>query len=465
MDESPNPYRKLSFWLDSMPGDITPRAPLDADQEVDVAIVGGGYTGLWTAWYLKQHAPELDIVVIEAEVAGYGASGRNGGWCSAYLSGIDGWYDNPDTRDSAVRLQRQMFQTVADIGQVCEAEGIDAHYAREGHVEAGVNRWQMDRIREEVDHMATLGLADDVRLLDESELAGFFTMDGAQGGMLMPHCAAVHPARLSRGLADRLEAKGVRIFEQSPARALGPGRVRTDRATVRAQQVLMATEGYTGRIGGLSRKLVPVHSMMVATEPLSDEQLAATGLSGRYCFNNLDHIVTYGQLTADNRIAFGCRGSYRFGSGIQRFDPDDDEFNVVRAKLLELFPGLDGVGFTHAWGGCMGVTRSMHPVVSFDDRKGFGWAGGFFGNGVAATHLAGRTLADLVLGRQTERVDTPWVNPPGQAHLREQLWEWEPLRWLGVRARLQWMHWTDHFERTDSRWAGPFNRVLDEVFP
>lgn len=464
-DSAETVYRSLSFWLDTAPGSLSPRPALDADLDVDVVIVGGGYTGLWTAYYLSRHAPDLDIVVLESDIAGHGASGRNGGWCSAYLSGIDHWLDNPDTREGALRLQRLMFDTVSEIGAVCKAEGIDAHFEQAGHVEAGVNPHQMKRIARELEAQRSLGFGDDFVSLSAEALRERVRIDGALGGLYTPHCAAIHPARLVRGLADHLASRGVRLFEQSRVTSLGPGFASTPSARVRAQRVLLATEGYTGGIGGLSRKLVPVHSMMVATEPLTDAQLEACGVTARFCFNNLDHIVTYGQLTADRRIAFGSRGSYHYGSGIRQFDAADPDFDFTRSKLIELFPGLHGVQFTHAWGGCMGVSRSLHPVVSFDARRGFGWAGGYFGNGVAATHLAGRTLADLVLSRQTERVDTPWVNAPGERHLRQGLWEPEPLRWLGVRSRLQWMGWTDRLERADSPWASPFNQVLESVFP
>lgn len=457
-------YRKLSFWLDTVPGTLTPRAPLPGDREADVAIIGAGYTGLWTAWYLKRLAPDLDVAVLEAETAGFGASGRNGGWCSAYLSGIEGWLENPATHEAGLRLQRLMFANVAEVGRACAAAGIDAHFDHSGHVEIATSPGQRRRLDAFLAQMQAWGLGDDFLPLARDQAADRIAMAGAQGGVYTPHCAAIHPARLVRGLAAALDRAGVRIYERTPVRGWRAGVVVTDRGQVRAPRILLASEGYTSQFPGMQRKLIPVHSTMVATEPLDPGRLQELGLARRYCFNNLDHVVTYGQVTADGRIAFGCRGSYRFGSGIQCFDPADARFARVRATLARLFPALEGVRFTHAWGGCMGVTRSLRPAVCFDEGTGFGWAGGYFGNGVGATHLAGRTLADLVLGRATERTATPWVNPPRERDLRRGLWEPEPLRWLGIRARLAWMHATDRAERRDSMLAPGMNRVLETVF-
>jgi glycine/D-amino acid oxidase-like deaminating enzyme len=201
--------------------------------------------------------------------------------------------------------------------------------------------------------------------------------------------------------------------------------------------------------------------MMVVTEPLSGRQIEEIRFNRHFCFGNLDRMVTYGQLTADQRIAFGCRGSYHFGSGIRQFDPADTEFNLVRESLLRFFPSLEGIGFTHAWGGCMGVSRSLRPSVNYDPDTKIGWAGGYFGNGVGATHLAGRTLADLVAGRDTERVKTPWVNPEGM----NKKWEPEPLRWLGIKTRAGLMQMADNAEYRGSSYAPLISKTLEALFP
>ena len=455
-------YRTLSHWLATVPGSLKPRAALQGDVQADVVIVGGGYTGLWTAWYLKELDPALRIMVLEAEIAGYGASGRNGGWCSAFISNIESWCETDAERDGAIRLQRLMFDTVREIGEVARSNGIDCHYAHEGALEIAVLPQQLERLREELAGYRELGFGEeDFRWLEATEISDAARIDGALGGIHAVHCAAVHPARLARGLADLVEARGVTICERSPATRVEPGRVSTPHGSIRADRIVLATEGYGSHLTGHPYRLMPVHSMMVVTEPLSRQQLDQIGLARRYCFSVVDRIVTYGQRTADNRIAFGCRGSYRFGGRVRQFNPQDPDFELVRKTLLRLFPTLAGVRFENAWGGAMGVTRWLQPSINFDPRSGLAWTGGYFGNGVAASHLAGRTTADLLCGRETERTATPWVNP-SQPH---KAWEPEPLRWLGIQSRSRLMQWADHAEYKGSAVAPALHRILGTFFP
>jgi glycine/D-amino acid oxidase-like deaminating enzyme len=424
-------YRSLSFWHDSAPGDLQPRPALAGTVQADVAIVGAGYTGLWTAYYLKKLDPGMDIAIVEAEIAGYGASGRNGGWCSAYLSGIDDWYEQAESRESAIRLQRLMFDSVAEVGEVARREGIDCHFEQAGTLEISVNRGQLERARKALEQARELGFGDDdYRLLEPAQLGEELAVQDALGAVHAKHTATIHPARLVRGLADTVSELGVGIYEKSAVTAIDGAGVATSGGNIRADCVLVATEGYSDSLPGRRHRLIPVHSMMVVTEPLDPEQLEELRFRRRYTFSNLDHMVTYGQLTADRRIAFGCRGSYHFGSRIRQFDPREPEFGLIRESLLKFFPALRGIHFTHAWGGAMGVSRKFSPSVNFDASTQRGWAGGYFGNGVGAANLAGRTLADLVLGRDSDRLHTPWVNPSWS----DRKWEPEPLRWMGYRA-------------------------------
>jgi len=454
-------YRKLSFWHASVPGPLAPRPALQTERDADVAIVGAGYTGLWTAYHLKKQRPDLDIALLEAEIAGYGASGRNGGWCSAFLSGIDKWLDSPQQRDSAIRLQKLMFETVRKIGETSTKESIDCHFEQSGAVEIAVNSAQLDHMREEIDYRRAAGFGEaDYRWLERDELDSMLHVDQAKGGILMSHCAAIHPARLARGLAEVVERMGVRLYDQSAVLEVSDRQVTTAGGAIRAPVILLATEGYSGSLPGRKDRLIPVHSMMVCTEPLSAEQLAATGFQKRFAFGNGDRVVTYGQLTADQRIAFGCRGTYHFGARVQTaFHEQDVDFELVRNTLLRFFPGLKGIGFTHAWGCAMGVSRSLQPSVCFDPVRGLGWAGGYFGNGVGATHLAAQTLADLVLEQDTDRIHTPWVNPP-DANRR---WEPEPLRWLGIKSARILMHLADKAEYRDSRLTPLITTTLEKV--
>ena len=465
--EEQRKYRELSFWHDSVPGPLLPRPGLKNDIEVDIAIVGAGYTGLWTAYYLKKLKPTLSIAIIESEIAGFGASGRNGGWCSAYLSGMENALAQPTKADAAIRLQRLLFDTVKEVGRVTELESVDCHFDQSGHVEAAVLPAQLLRVREHVDFMHGLGFNEqDFRWLTRQQLGEHVNINGALGGMYMSHCATIHPARLVRGLADVLVSKGVGIYEQTAVIKLDQQGLITTGGRVRAGSTILATEGYTGSIKGLERKLIPVHSMMIATEPLSDLQLEQLGFRQRYLFNNPDHITTYGQLTADRRIAFGCRGTYLFGSRvIPYFDPSASEFGLIWKTLLKFFPSLSSSRFTHAWGGAMGVSRTLNPAVCFNRQSRLGWAGGFFGNGVGACNLAGRTMADLILERDTQRVHTPWVNPEHELDLEKKLWEVEPVRWLGIKSRAQLMQWADQAEYSNSIAAPLINKTLDTLFP
>ncbi len=429
-------YRSLSFWHDTLPASLQPRPPLESDVEADVAIVGTGYTGLWTAYYLHRHAPSLNIVMVEADIAGFGASGRNGGWCSCFLVGIEHWASDPQTREHAIVLQRLMFDTVDEVGRVAARKSIDCHFDKSGGFAIARGGAQLKRLESQFEFYRQAGLTPGgFRWLDAAEAVQSLPMDKARAGLRMNHVATIHPARLVRGLADCLAAGGVRIFEDSAATDIESGIVSTRRGSVRAPTIVRATEAYTRTISGHERALAPVHSMMVATEPLNDEQLAATGLQRRYAFGDLSPVVTYGQLTADRRIAFGCRGRYYFGSGIHStFAGSEPEFEVVRRTLIQLFPALWGIRFSHAWDGALGLSRNLLPVVSFDRSSGYGWAGGYAGNGVAAANLAGRTLADLILERATDRCHTPWVNPATAPQ-----WEPEPIRWLGIAGYRRWL--------------------------
>ncbi len=416
-----------SFWFRDL-GDCLPRPALRANHEVDVAIAGAGFTGLWTAYYLACLRPELRICLIDAAHVGYGASGRNGGWCTAALAGLDGMLSDPASRDAGVALARAMFDAVDEVGRVCRAEKIDCHYTKGGALRVATSPPQLEEIEREIAALRDQGFGEeDYRLLGVRESAQRIGIERNLGAIFASHCAVIQPARLVRGLADAVEARGVEIFEHTAAAAIEPGRIVTRDFELRARTVVRATEAYTKRLTGHRRRLVPLHSMMIATEPLSDRLWERLGLRERETFGDARRIVTYGQRTADGRIAFGGRASYRFGSGIaDRFDPDDPRFASIERTLFELFPALRGVEITHRWGGALGVGRDWRAGVGFDRSTRLAWAGGYVGEGVAASNLAGRTLADLITGNQTDRCGLAWVGP----EMRN--WEPEPLRWLAV---------------------------------
>ena len=423
------------------------RPGLAGDRDADVAIVGAGYTGLWTAYYLAKTDPTLRIVVLEAETVGFGASGRNGGWCSALfpvssqrLASLPG-----SSREAAIEMHLAMQGSVNEVGRVSAAEGIDCDYHKGGTIVLARTATQLARARAEVAAAAEWGPGD-LRFLEPDEVASKVHATKVLGATFTPHCAAIHPGKLVRGLARVVEGLGVTIHERTPVVAIQAGRAVTQYGVLRAEVVVRATEGFTPSLAGESRTVAPVYSLMVATEPLDAETWERIGLADRPTFSDHRHLVIYGQRTADGRLAFGGRGApYHFGSRVKpSFDTEPRVFKELQATLRDLFDGLPAeVEFTHAWGGPLGVPRDWCASVGLDRGSGLAWAGGYVGDGVSTTNLAGRTLTDLILRRDTGIVRLPWVGH------RSRRWEPEPLRWLGINAGLRAMTAAD----TEERWS------------
>lgn len=449
-----------SFWFDSLDTAAAPVSPAELPASVDVAIIGGGYTGLWTAYYLKRADPTLNIAVFEAVTVGFGASGRNGGWCMGLAFGIDAMLANPRLRQRGVDLLRAMHDTVDEVGRVCQAENIDCHYAKGGTLTVATLPFAINALRRHVSDYHALGFSeDDYRWLDPAESRSRFNCASNHGAAYTSHCAAIHPARLVKGLAAAVSRLGVNILEATPVTEIGEGYLETSRGRVQAGVVLRATEGYSDSIPSQKRALLPLYSMMVATEPLPADLWEDIGLRQRETFGDGRRVVIYGQRTADDRLAFGGRAGYYFGSKrLQRIEPNDPGLDQVERSLRQLLPQLQGVAITHRWGGLMGVPRHWRPSVSFDAGKGFGTAGGYTGEGVAAANLAGRILTDLVLGRESSLTELAWVNDTAR------LWEPEPLRWLGAKSIEFFGERADAAEFRSGRpskfWGGLFQRFV-----
>ena len=443
-------YRERSMWLDTYPGSLESRPALDGDRDADVAIVGGGFTGLWTAYYLLGLDPTLRATVIERDVCGFGASGRNGGWAVGELAaGIEKYAALADL-PASLRLARAVFDSVDEIGRVTAAEGVDCGYHKGGVIRFARNGPQAERQASEVAHHHELGLnEDEIRLLSAAEACTHARATEVRSGIFYAPCAALDPARLVRGLADAVERRGATIVEQTAAIAIEPGRVLTDRGTVRAEVVVRATEAYTRDLRGRRRQLLPVYSLMIGTEPLLQSVFDEVGLADRPTFADDRYMVIYGQRTVDNRIAFGGRGvPYLYGSRISpSVERHHRSHERIHATLVDLFPALSEARITHRWGGVLGVPRNWTPFVHFDRTAGTAGAGGYVGEGVAPSNLAGRTLADLITGTDSERVGLPWVN------VRYPNWEPEPLRWLGVRGSRWILAAADSYEFRTNREA------------
>ncbi|BDZ65910.1 NAD(P)/FAD-dependent oxidoreductase [Agromyces mangrovi Wang et al. 2018] len=453
------PYRGVSFWLDALVeqglDDLTPRPSLEGDLDADVCVIGGGLTGLWSAYYLSQLRPDLSIVVVEREIAGFGASGRNGGWCSALFPQSSAALERRHGREAAVAMRHAMIDTVDEVGRVADAEGIDCDFVRGGTVVFARGEAQARSARADVAEAARFG-TDPVELWEGDRLDRF-GVSGLSGGsadaaVFDPSCARVQPAKLVRGLARVVEERGVRIAERTEVVDWEPGRVRfraSDGATgtVRARHVLVATEGYGAALPHVGRRILPLYSLMIATEPLPAEVWDEIGLAHGETFSDYRHLLIYGQRTADDRIAFGGRGArYHWGSAVKpEFDRDDRVFAHLAEALADLMPAAADARITHRWGGPLGVPRDWHASASYNPANGVGFAGGYVGDGLSTTNLAGRTLADLVLGRDTDLTRLPWVGH------RSPRWEPEPLRFLGANLGLTGIGLGDVEERVTGR--------------
>ncbi|MDN3480919.1 FAD-binding oxidoreductase [Arthrobacter sp. APC 3897] len=454
---------QVSFWY-AETGLPVPRPALDGNAEVDVAVVGAGYSGLWSAYYLKKARPDLSVVVLESRFAGFGASGRNGGWLTNSITGGRGRYVKSHGRAAVGRFQELLNATVDEVISVAAAEGIDAGIVKGGELNVARNPAQLQRLRawvREEDQWPQSG----ARLLDAAETAGRVRIAGALGGLHHPHCARIQPAQLVRGLAAAVEALGVPVYEQTPVTEIRPGRAgvpaaaETPRGTVRARYVLRATEGFTANLPGSHREWLPMNSSMIVTEPLAERVWEEIGWAGRDTVADMAHAYMYAQRTADGRIALGGRGvPYRFGSRTDSDGATQPATIAGLASLLsEMFPAAAGARIDHAWAGVLGVPRDWKATVGLDPATGVGWAGGYVGTGVTASNLAGRTLRDLILAPDSELTRMPWVNR------RARSWEPEPLRWLGVNTMYRAYHAADRAEGSGRSTTSPIAKAADLI--
>jgi len=445
------PAHPLSLWHDD-PTLVPFRSkPLGGDIDVDVAIVGAGYTGLWTAYFLLKANPKLSVAIVEAQTVGYGASGRNGGWCSALFPASMKKISSLSSRDEAIRLQRTMNDSIAEMGSIVTSEKIDCEWKQGGYVSLARNEAQLVRSRNEVAGWNSWGFGDEhLSFLSASEASERANATNVLGGTYTPNCAAIQPAKLASELARVVEKLGATIYERTTVTRIGERRLDTDRGTVTADVVIRATEGFTAEFPQFHRAIIPMYSLMVATEPLPAKTWDAIGLAERETFSDKRHLRIYGQRTGDGRFAFGGRGApYHYGSKVSpAFDIDDGVHDMLRGILRELFPAIGDAQFTHAWGGNLGIPRDWYPSVTFDRPTGFGQAGGYVGDGVSTAFVAAKTLTAEILDTESDLRTLPWVGR------HSPNWEIEPLRWLGVNAVTQAFAQSDRDEARTGRPAG-----------
>ncbi|WP_206613549.1 NAD(P)/FAD-dependent oxidoreductase [Parahaliea mediterranea] len=437
MSIAPPTFPDISLWMAEL-GPQPPRPPLQDAHDYDVALVGGGYTGLWTAYYLKRLAPALRVCVLERDVCGFGASGRNGGWLMAALEG-EATLLAGLAREARQRARQAILGILPEVEAVLAREGIDCDYHRGGGLFAAA-RYPEQRATQlaHLDHYRALGYSEaDYRWLAGDELAARLRLHQPLGAIYTPHIARIHPAKLVRALAACVERLGVDVFEHSPVIGQAGGELHCAKGRVRAPVRLMAVEGFSWDLPAQRRHVLPVQSRVLATEPLSEAQWATIGLAGGEVFSDASPLITYAQRRADNRLVFGSRGSYRYGGQPRAdFSGDAAAFAGIARLMRACLPQLEGVAVTHCWGGTLGIPRRGCPHAVFDAASGFGTAGGYLGEGVGASNLLARTLVDLVLARDSDLARAPWAHRGLPARTLRR-WEPEPLRWLVYKA-------TDH---------------------
>lgn len=417
------------YWLETSRGD--PRRSVRGRHDADVVIVGGGYTGLWSAYHLLESDPAMRIVVVEGETIGFGASGRNGGFAMTLLDMSLALLRRNHGHAAACAAHRAVARSVDEIGQTIEREGIDCEWRHGGLMVVATNPAQLDRVEL------------DLRTADELGLDGFSRLTAAQaraevdsptylGALREEHCGVLHPAKLARGLAAAVEARGATIFERSPVTGIDEHgrRLRVDTAagSVVADQVVLATNAWAGHQPWVGRQVVPLYTYIALTEPLTDEQWASVGWESHCGVEDKRNYVHYYRRTADGRILWGgSDGIIRFGGRISpRHDRDVRTFDRLQTTFRRTFPQLDDVRFTHHWGGPVAITANFVPAFTTLCEGRMHAGVGYNGHGVAPSHTGGKILRDKVLGHASELTELCFVDRPVTPFPPE------PLRWVGA---------------------------------
>ena len=389
----------------------------DFSNYYDVIIIGGGFSGLWSAYHLLEINPMLSIAIFEANQIGFGASGRNGGWVSSDYPVYRATLEKRHGHERTSKLFKALINSINEIGEIAGNLAPEAHFVKSGTVMFARNLAQERRLKV---------LQDEIHIWKEkSDLEQMIRVHGGRGGLFNSECATINPMGLLRGLYSYLFSRGVTICEGVYATA-GEDGVLANSSQVDASFVIQATEVF----GDPGREFIPLYSLMTATEPLTDDQWREIGVDTRFTFAEGTHLVNYAQRTTDNRLAIGGRGaSYPFGSKlIEAKEMTNSVHQSLERMAKRWFPVLERVKFTHAWGGAVAITRNWEPYVQFDKATGYGRLGGYAGDGVTMSYLASKILAELIAGRESEISNLHFVND------KIRKWEIEPLRYLAVNS-------------------------------
>jgi glycine/D-amino acid oxidase-like deaminating enzyme len=414
------------FWHESAP-DPPPSQPLVGLTRADVAVVGGGFTGLWTAIHLKEAEPDLDVVVLEAGTVAHGASGRNGGFAMCLLDFSLAHLHRRFGTDGARAAHLAVENTIDEMAEQISRYGIDCDWVKGGLLMVATNPGQQERLHADLDAAAAMGLTDTIRHVEREELRGRVHSPTYLEGVWEQGCAVLHPTKLVRGLARAAVRAGVRLHQGTPALAIeDDGTIVTPHGRVAAGQVVLATNAWAHEAPAVGRRVRPLYTYVLLTEPLSDAQWERVGWAGCEGIEDKRNYVHYYRRTADGRILWGGTDALDHGG---RIDPRLDASPHVRAALERTFhrtfPQLADVRFTHHWGGPIGITVTFVPLFGTSVGGRVHYGVGYNGHGVAPSHLGGKILRDKVLGRHSELLALPFVD----AH--EPTFPPEPLMSIG----------------------------------
>ncbi len=407
-------YRSKSWWLESLPEAITPNPQLSVEDRADVVIIGGGYTGLSAGYHLKQLNTALDVRVLESDVCGYGASGRNGGF-SMTLFGLTKGITTFRFDDRKARAAHTYMERAVDyLHELITDKQIDCDYERSGYLLVGTSPAQVKRVEHDFKIMEKWGLRD-VERWSRDRLAREFNTDYYRLGWFEPRCGILNPARLARGLKQLAESVGVTVYEESPVKdfrrdASGRFTVQTEEGKLHTEYLVFATNAYSILFPQLKNLQMPAFTYIVMSEPLSQRQLDNIGWQCRTGVEDARDLIHYYRLTRDNRIVMGGGDvSFGYGGDLNR-DLNDKIFAHLENHVVEVFPQLKGIGFTHRWGGPVSVTLDMAPVIGYlgKDKKVI-FSLGCIGHGVSMTTMNGRTIAELICDRETARTEMFFV--------------------------------------------------------
>lgn len=421
-------YRDKSFWLNGL--ELEWDAPLEGTVNCDVAVVGGGYTGISTAYFLKKMDPSMDVVVLEKDLVGYGASGRNAGFSMKLFGFSMAMTKMRFGADSAVEAHHYMTEAVHLVQELVDEHDIDCDYEHTGFFRLATSEAYEQRIKKEIEFAQSMGV-DDIEWKTADEVAEEVRSPNFRGGAWEPDSAILNPAKLIRGMKEVVEQQGVSIYEGTPVEAIDTGdrvRLQTPTGEVRADRAVLATNAYTHLLPLLKTKQAPAFTHIILTEPLGDEHFERIGWQNRQGLEDARNMIHYFRLTADNRLLLGGSDvKIPFGNKMD-LDRDEEVFTRLEEDLRFLFPQLADLDIEHRWGGPVSVTLDMAPALGEVEGGRLLYSVGCTGHGVSLTHLNGKTLAELILGKESERTEAFFVNrwvPP---------WPPEPLRFAATQT-------------------------------